>query len=476
MKKTMIVLSALFALVACNKNDSVQPTVPNYTYDITITRAEDTKSVKSDWENGDVVYVFFSDVAAPKYLKFTYDGAEWSRVQYNGDTAESFVYPGAGTMTAIYLPYGNDAVVSAAGTSFKFDKTFTSYFLKAEKADYTVSGTTVSGTLNMVAPEGFVQFAMPMSGTISGTPTAFFRTINPHNSQTISYTLSDSNLKPVSFASVSSDGTVNQDETAAVGAPITGYIYGGDINFSGVLSATANGSAADYAFTFVNNNGTLGTYDDVTYLLSGNKTLSYKDAIKFPTIANSAWKVPEPSYVEINGVKWATCNIGATTPGGFGDYFAWGAIYPQAKYESADYRESSISANLAPANDVAYQKLGSDWHMPTETDFNSIFNTDINTHNTPADGVTWAKISNTSTYGTVGFEVYQTSDSSKKIFLPAVGYWYDVLYHTDDFGGSFWSSRFLDSDNAFEFYFYGYLKFFGYAPRHYGQSVRPVHN
>ena len=461
MKKTMIVLSAVLALMSCNKNDAEQPIAPNYTYDITITRSDDTKAVKSAWENGDVVYVFFSNVAAPKYLKFTYNGTEWSRVQYNGDTVASFDYPGNGTMTAIYLPYGNDAVVSADGTSFKFDKTFTSYFLKAEKAAYTVSGTTVSGTLNMEVPDGFVQFAMPLSGIINSTPTTFFRTTDGYV-----YTLSDSHIKPVSFASVSADGTINKTE-GSDGAPITGYVYKGDINFSGVLNSSAKGASTAYKFTFVNNMGTDddATYDDVTYILSGTKTLSYKDAIKFPTIDSDSWKVPEPEYVEINGVKWAKWNIGASAVGGYGDYYAWGAIYPQAKYEDEDYRESGISTDLTAADDVATKKLGSNWHMPTQSEINSIYN---------ASDVEWTWISNTSTYGTVGYEVYATSDSSKKIFLPAAGGWSDGLYDAGIAGG-YWSTKFNYGPTAYILYFSSNdQQILGIISRFSAQSVRPV--
>lgn len=464
MKKTMILLSALFALVACHNMDIEQPTATEYTYDITITRADDTKAVKAGWENGDVVYVFFSNVEAPKYLKFTYDGSAWTRTQYNGATAESFTYPGSGNMTAIYLPYGNDAVVSANGASFKFDKSFTCYFLKAEKAPFTVSGSVVSGTLNMVAPEGFVQFAMPLSGTVNGEATTFFRT-------TSTYTLSDSHIKPVSFTSVASDGTINTAE-GDYGDAITGYIYGGDIYFSGVLNSTANGIAADYAFTFVNNNGTAETYDDVTYLLSGNKMLSYRTAIKFPAISSSAWKVPVPETVTINDVKWAKFNIGATAVGGYGDYFAWGATYPQAKYDSGDYRESSIFGNLPTGKDVAFQKLGDEWHMPTETEINSIWNTDTYE---PAEGVTWTWISDTSTYGTTGYEVYLTSDSSKKIFLPAAGYWRNVLYDAGGFGVC-WSTKFEGSDYAYYLCFSDGVQDWDSSGRYYGRSVRPVHN
>lgn len=471
MKKTILIFAAAFAFAACQK-ESVKDNAPvsasEIVFDLDVTYGPATKATKKAWAQDDKLFIFFQGVTSG-YATVVYDetAGKFTSAQINGTVTVNDLGSGK-TLTAIYLPYGNDAVASADGTSFKFDKTFTSYFLKAEKAAYTVSGTTVNGTLNMVAPEGFVQFAMPLSGTINENATTFFR-----NNSNYKYTLSDSNLKPVSFASVASDGSITVTE-GAEGEPITGYIYGGDINFSGVLSSTANGTAADYEFTFVNNNGTAGTYDDVTYLLSGNKTLSYKAAIKFPAISNSAWKVPEPSYVEINGVKWATCNIGATTPGGYGDFFAWGATYPQAKYESADYREGGIGdIDLASEKDVAYQKLGSEWHMPTYYEISSI----ISDYGDPAYGVTWTWISDTATYGTVGYEVYLTSDPSKKIFLPTAGVWINAHAFAGRYG-QFWSSNYdyNNSNNAFYLEVGSSFKGWYATPRYYGQSVRPVHN
>ena len=36
-------------------------------------------------------------------------------------------------------------------------------------------------------------------------------------------------------------------------------------------------------------------------------------------------KINGHAYVEMgDGLKWATCNVGASSPEGFGDYFAWG--------------------------------------------------------------------------------------------------------------------------------------------------------
>ena len=46
-------------------------------------------------------------------------------------------------------------------------------------------------------------------------------------------------------------------------------------------------------------------------------------------------------YVDLglpNGTLWATCNVGATTPEGYGDYFAWGEATPKEKYYWTTYR------------------------------------------------------------------------------------------------------------------------------------------
>ncbi len=455
MKKAIVFLSALLALVGCNK-EMTQPESTPTVFNITVNYGDGTKAAKTGWENGDVVYVFFSTVEAPKYLKLSYNGT-WTATKYNGATEEDFDITSNGKMTAIYLPYGNSETVSAKNeTSFVFGNSYTSYYLKAEKADYTVSGGVVSGTLNMVAPEGFVQFAMPHT---NGT-TKFFR------ETAVAYTLSEAHLTPCAFASVAADGTISNVTGYSAGDPITGYFYGvgtaRTINFSGILDTP--GVATDYAFSFVNNNGTVATYDDVTYTLSGNRTIAAKDAIKFPTIDNSAWKVPEPEYVRINGVNWAKWNIGASAVGGYGDYFAWGAIYPQDDYSDSDYREGSIVTNLSPEKDVAYQKLGSEWHMPSQAEINSII----------ANGITWNWISDTSTYGTVGYEVYETFSPSNKLFLPAAGYryYYPVRAGTD---GDYWSAQYYNKDDAGLIYFDNVkYKWSTSLDRYFGAPVRPV--
>lgn len=457
MKKTIIILSALIALVGCSKENTQPESTPNV-FNITISREGDTKAVKDGWEDGDVVYVFFSTVAAPKYLKMSYSSGTWTKTQYNGAAAEAFEVPGPGTMTAIYLPYGNDETVSVDGTSFKFGNTYTSYYLKAEKAPYTVSGGVVSGSLNMVVPDGFVQFAMPISGTVHGDAVQFFRETAG------AYTLKESHLTPCAFASVAANGTISNmtgvDYTA--GKPITGYIYGGDINFSGILSSAD--SPTDYEFNFVNNMGTVATYDDVTYILSGTKTIAAKAAIKFPLISSNAWKVQEPGYVIVGGYKWAKWNVGASTEVGYGDYFSWGAIYPQYKYEESDYQESAIDADLTPAKDVANQKLGSVWHMPTKDQLEAL--------SSKISKSTWRE----NYLGTgVNGHLITADNGTDKLFLPAAGYWLDMLFGAG-IGGLYWSSTYNDAGNAWYLDVYGDDAYVLSSIRYYGCSVRPVHN
>ena len=46
-------------------------------------------------------------------------------------------------------------------------------------------------------------------------------------------------------------------------------------------------------------------------------------------------------YVDLglpSGTLWATCNVGADTPEGYGDYFAWGETTPKTTYNWNTYK------------------------------------------------------------------------------------------------------------------------------------------
>ena len=101
--------------------------------------------------------------------------------------------------------------------------------------------------------------------------------------------------------------------------------------------------------------------------------------------------VPEHRYVDLglpSGTLWATCNVGASAPEEFGDYFAWGETEPKedylwttykwcngsdqtlTKYCTYDYFGTVDSLTvLYPEDDAATVNWGSSWCMPTTDQF-----------------------------------------------------------------------------------------------------------
>lgn len=101
-------------------------------------------------------------------------------------------------------------------------------------------------------------------------------------------------------------------------------------------------------------------------------------------------------YVDLglpSGTLWATCNVGATKPEEYGDYFAWGETETKEVYEDSTYKFiSSIIQDgisyiyftkyngseatdeqkteiLLPEDDAATVNLGKEWRTPTWEEF-----------------------------------------------------------------------------------------------------------
>ena len=117
-----------------------------------------------------------------------------------------------------------------------------------------------------------------------------------------------------------------------------------------------------------------------------------------------------------SGLKWAKCNLGASSPSKSGNYYAWGEIDTKRTYSSDTYKwsndigmekynETDGKIVLDPEDDVATQKLGKPWHIPTMADFQELI-----------DKCTWFW---TTLDGINGYEVKGPNGNS--IFLPAAG-------------------------------------------------------
>ena len=127
---------------------------------------------------------------------------------------------------------------------------------------------------------------------------------------------------------------------------------------------------------------------------------------------------PEPEYVDLGlSVKWATFNVGATSPEDYGDYFAWGETEPKETYSWATYKWGTSSnltkynttdgkTTLDPEDDAAKVLWGGYWRMPSKEEVDEL-----------TQQCTWIW----TTHNNVnGYKV--TGPNGNSIFLPAAGY------------------------------------------------------
>ena len=181
-----------------------------------------------------------------------------------------------------------------------------------------------------------------------------------------------------------------------------------------------------------------------------------------------------------SGLKWAACNVGATTPEEYGNYYAWGETEPKTTYTWATYKWCNGSNTtltkyntdsdygtvddktvLELADDAARANWGGQWRMPTDAEWTEL-----------RENCEWTW---TTKNGVNGYEV-KSKTNENAIFLPAAGYRYRTLWDNADFEGYYWSSSLLTDYPVGAWYVRFFSDHVGSNSyyRYYGQSVRPV--
>ena len=164
-----------------------------------------------------------------------------------------------------------------------------------------------------------------------------------------------------------------------------------------------------------------------------------------------------------SGLKWATCNVGASNPEDYGDYYAWGEVYTKSEYER--YNCSTWEASIGnisgnPSYDVARKKWGGNWRMPTKAEFRELINN---------CGWVW-----TTKGGHRGCKL--TGPNGNSIFLPATGIPGGADIPGDESVGNYWSATPYEGgmQGAHPLYFNSGNRSTSWHSRYYGHSVRPV--
>ena len=198
--------------------------------------------------------------------------------------------------------------------------------------------------------------------------------------------------------------------------------------------------------------------------------------------------IPDPNpntgnheYVDLGlSVKWATCNVGASKPEEYGDYFAWGETEPKDYYDWSTYKWCNGSyytqtkyctnssygtvdnkTTLDLSDDAARANWGGNWRMPTHEEQEEL-----------RTQCTWIW---TTQNGVYGYKV-TSKKNGNSIFLPAAGYRVDSSLYLAGSYGNYWSSSLYTGypRSAYDLSFDSGIVGWGNYSRCIGFTVRPV--
>ncbi len=188
-----------------------------------------------------------------------------------------------------------------------------------------------------------------------------------------------------------------------------------------------------------------------------------------------------------SGTLWATCNVGASFPENYGNYYAWGEISSKKTYNWSTYRYCNGAYNkltkyccsraygnggftdwlgiLEATDDAATANWGANWRMPTRVEMVELYMNCINEWTTQ-NGVNGRKF---------------TGSNGNSIFLPAAGTRGDSELRRAGTAGFYWSSWLFSgygngSDNSARLGLDSSRCEIGAGSRDFGSTVRPVCN
>ena len=270
------------------------------------------------------------------------------------------------------------------------------------------------------------------------------------------------------------------------------YNIPGDVNGDGSITMADANAVVNY-FLSTDKSG-ITNFDVTAADVNNDGGITMADANQivnmFLGIGNDSHETETPDTkkaIDLGlSVKWATCNVGASEPWDYGDYFAWGETTGYAagtthvfNWSSYKYRTNSFITKyvfswvdntvyndypvLLPEDDAAAVNWGGTWRMPTEEELKDLW--------TKCQW-TWQPAGNTKYNGVAGYEVTGTNGNS--IFIPHAGY-YDG--EKKDYWTVLWSSTLYpaNDESAWILWFSsGTTSCSNYAERYLGVSVRPV--
>jgi uncharacterized repeat protein (TIGR02543 family) len=279
----------------------------------------------------------------------------------------------------------------------------------------------------------------------------------------------------VSFTSATLNGIIANNSAETITE--CGFVYGTNLeNLLQNVSSSVSNNTFSYTISGLS---PYTTYYYKAYATNNNGT-AYGEVLSF--ITGSSGQINGHEWVCLglpSGTLWATCNVGATNPEDYGDFFAWGETAPKETYNwdtyiyhydsggltkycsAANYGYNDFTdglTTLEAEDDAATANWGSVWRMPTSAELYEL--------------KTYCTLRKTTKNGVNGHLF--TGPNGNSIFLPNAS----MTDNPNDAStyGYYWSSslysNFPEQSNAFMLY--NGSSGVTYLYRFMGLSVRPV--
>ena len=529
MKKTTMMLLSIIAMLmtACSSSDETQQqpgqSESGWSEVVTVTAgtpgnngggvssaANAPRRVKIDtdnpqkslWETGDqlTIWTMTGSTCSTSNMSengFTLTGgADTGTGKFSGRLVSTSA-PTSGTNLIAIIDNGSDAIDASTGNSVTVDLSEQLHCTADYALDYELYyATSTNATRNFTFTHkmALVKWTIKVNGVsngdhcdivLSGSGLQNFATLNP----------ATGSLTPSQKSGT--DGKITLKDVTLTNAS------GGTDLFLVVPPCTcSSGVTAKVTMTSGSNSGKLfigKLGDGSAFSLAENR---------YYTASNEFTLLPAVDLGLPSGTLWATTNVGATSPEGYGDYFAWGETEPYyssqspltwktgktagylwasytkfGTYDSSAYPDYGFTkynktngpTTLDAVDDAAAQhpNWGSAWRMPTQAEWNELLAAYPQSTTSGSKRRAW--LANYNSTSVAGFAFYDASDNIL-MFLPAAGFRYDTSLYFQGARGNYWSSSLGTDDprDAWNFYFDSGGSRMNDCNRVYGFSVRPV--